>query len=49
MEEKNIRWGELVGGMLIVGCSIALVVSLREQLQSIPYFRFCIVSIITAA
>ena len=27
MEEKNIRWGELVGGLLIVCCSIALVVS----------------------
>src|SRR5438128_1815264 len=25
MEEGNIRWGELVGGLLIVGGSIALV------------------------
>ncbi|MFV2065677.1 MAG: hypothetical protein ACC645_01765, partial [Pirellulales bacterium] len=49
MEEKNIRWGELVGGMLIVGGSIALVVSLREQLQSIPYFRFFIFSGVTTA
>ncbi len=27
MEEQNIRWGELIGGLLIVGCSIALVIS----------------------
>ena len=27
MEESSIRWGELVGGLLIIGCSIALVVS----------------------
>lgn len=38
MEEKNIRWGELVSGMLIVGCSIGLVVSLWSTLESIPYF-----------
>ena len=25
MEERNIRWGELVGGLLFVGGSIALV------------------------
>src|SRR5215470_9892372 len=28
MEESNIRWGEIVGGLLIVGCSTALVISL---------------------
>ena len=28
MEEKNILWGELIGGTLIIGCSIALVISL---------------------
>src|SRR5207302_811647 len=38
MEEKNILWGELVGGLLIVGCSIALVLTLWKSLQSLPYF-----------
>ena len=32
MEENNIRWGELVGGLLIVGCSVALVISLWSQI-----------------
>jgi hypothetical protein len=40
LEEHNILWGELVGGLLIVGCSIALVVTLRQTLEAIPYFRF---------
>ena len=26
LEEKNIRWGEIVGGLLIVGCSLAVTV-----------------------
>jgi hypothetical protein len=49
MEERNILWGELVGGLLIVGCSIALVLSLREKLEELPYFPFLIVSAVTAA
>lgn len=49
MEDRNIRWGELVGGLLIVGCSIALVISLREQLEAIPYFQFVIFNGVTAA
>ena len=24
MEESNIRWGEIIGGLLIIGCSTAL-------------------------
>jgi hypothetical protein len=49
MEERNILWGELVGGLLIVGCSIALVISLRETLEKIPYFPFLIVGALAAA
>ncbi|MBM4071574.1 MAG: hypothetical protein FJ271_21965 [Planctomycetes bacterium] len=49
MEERNILWGELVGGMLIVGCSIALVVSWWRTLEDIPYFPFLIFAAITAA
>ncbi|MBC8354714.1 MAG: hypothetical protein H8E66_22265 [Planctomycetes bacterium] len=35
MQDKNIRWGELVSGLLIVGCSIALVISLRSEIESL--------------
>ena len=48
MEERNILWGELVGGLLIVGCSIALVISLRQTLEEIPYFLFLIVGAVAA-
>ena len=34
MEEKNIRWGELVGGLLIVGCSVALVISFWSEIAA---------------
>ena len=49
LEEKNILWGELVGGLLIVGCSIALVISLWRTLEAIPYFPFIIFAAITAS
>ncbi|HVX59447.1 MAG TPA: hypothetical protein VHC19_02560, partial [Pirellulales bacterium] len=42
MEQRNIRWGELVGGLLIVCSSIALVSSLWDTLNTIPYFQFLI-------
>lgn len=47
MEERNILWGELTGGLLIVGCSVALVISLWRTLQEIPYFPFFIISGLT--
>jgi hypothetical protein len=49
MEERNILWGELVGGLLIVGCSIALVLTLWHSLQAIPYFPFLLFTALTAA
>jgi hypothetical protein len=49
MEERNILWGELAGGMLIVGCSIALVITLWRSLEQLPYFPFLIFASITAA
>jgi hypothetical protein len=49
MEERNIRWGELVGGLLIVGSSVALVISIWEQLKAIPYFQFFIFVAVSAA
>ncbi|MFQ5735158.1 MAG: hypothetical protein ACE5KM_24760, partial [Planctomycetaceae bacterium] len=50
MDEKNIRWGELVSGMLIVGSAIGLVISLWSTLQqSIPYFPALLFMLGTAA
>ena len=49
MEERNILWGELVGGLLIVGCSIALVVTLWNRLEAIPYFPFLLSVAVTLA
>ncbi|HTW95859.1 MAG TPA: hypothetical protein VMD30_13735 [Tepidisphaeraceae bacterium] len=48
MEAGNIRWGELVGGMLIVGCSIALVLSLWSQIAHQPVLKFLIFNLVTA-
>ena len=49
MEERHILWGELVGGLLMVGCSVALVLSLWQTLEQIPLFPFIILATITAA
>ncbi|MGH9956944.1 MAG: zinc ribbon domain-containing protein, partial [Pyrinomonadaceae bacterium] len=49
MEESNIRWGEIVGGLLIIGCSTALVVSLWSQISQIPVLKFLIFTTVTAA
>lgn len=49
MEERNIRWGELVGGLLIVGCSVALVVSLWTQIARLPLVQFLVFTSVTAA
>jgi len=48
MEESNIRWGELIGGLLIIGCSTALVVSLWAQIAEIPVLKFLIFTTVTA-
>src|SRR5206468_10602489 len=49
MEESNIRWGEIIGGLLIIGCSTALVVSLWAQISQIPVLKFLIFTGVTAA
>src|SRR5437870_13407990 len=49
MEQSNIRWGEIVGGMLIIGCSTALVNSLWAQISRIPVLKFLIFTTVTAA
>ncbi len=50
MLEKNIRWGELASGILIVGSAIGLVTSLRNELRdTIPYFSALLFLLVTAA
>ena len=49
MEEKNIRWGELVGGLLIVCCSIALVISFWAKIAERPFLKFFVFNGVTAA
>ena len=49
MEDKNIRWGELVGGLLIVGCSIALVISFWARIAERPFLKFFVFNGVTAA
>jgi hypothetical protein len=49
MEERNILWGELVGGLLIVGCSIALVLTLWHSLESLPYSSVLLFAALTAS
>ena len=48
MEEKNIRWGELMGGLLIIGCSIALVISFWAEIANWPFFKFGVFTTVTA-
>ena len=52
MLEKNIRWGELVGGLLIVGCAVGLVISLQTQLktaqQQVPFLVPLLFMLVTA-
>ena len=49
MEEKNIRWGELIGGLLVVCCSIALVISFWEHFKQNLYFQSLIFVTVSAA
>ncbi|ADB18052.1 hypothetical protein Psta_3388 [Pirellula staleyi DSM 6068] len=49
LEEKNIRWGELVGGLLIVGCTVALVISFWSEINDRPLLKFLLLNGVTAA
>lgn len=49
MEESSVRWGELVGGLLIIGCSIALVVSLWSEIAEREFLKFSVFIGVTAA
>jgi hypothetical protein len=49
MEERNILWGEVVGGLLIVGCSFALAVHLANTQRDNPYLPPFLFATISAA
>ena len=49
MEESSIRWGELIGGLLIIGCSIALVVSLWSEIATRSFLKFSVFIGVTTA
>lgn len=49
MEENNIRWGELVGGLLIIGCSTALVASFWAGITQRPWLQFSVFTAVTAS
>ncbi|MCC5848210.1 MAG: hypothetical protein JJU29_08955 [Verrucomicrobia bacterium] len=49
LEESNIRWGELVGGLLILFCSGALVVSFWEHIHELWFLQVGLFTGITAA
>jgi hypothetical protein len=40
LEDKNIRWGELVGGLIVVGCSVALVLSFWASIAERPFLKY---------
>jgi hypothetical protein len=40
MEQRNILWGELLSGLLIVGCSIMLVIYLWKAHEGNPLYQF---------
>lgn len=48
MEQRNLNWGELVGGLLIVSGSIALVLSFWNQIAERPYLKFIVFNGFTA-
>lgn len=48
MEESSIRWGELIGGLLIIGCSLALVISLWSEIAERPFLQFSVFMGLTA-
>ncbi len=48
MEERNMRWGELIGGLLIVCCSVALVISFWSEIAERPWLKFVLFNGVTA-
>lgn len=49
MEPHNIRWGELIGGLLFIIGAAALVITQWETLERFRYFRFLAFTATTAS
>ena len=49
MEQRNLNWGELIGGLLIVCGSIAMVISFWSQIANSPFLKFIVFNGFTAA
>src|SRR5258708_32428288 len=49
LEQSNVRSGEIIGGILIIGCSTALVISPWAQISRVPLMKFLIFTTVTAA
>jgi hypothetical protein len=49
MEESSVRWGELAGGLLVIGFSIALVFSLWGEIAAKPFLKFSVFIGVTTA
>lgn len=47
MQESNIRVGEIIAGLLIVGSAVGLIISLRNTLKAIPYSSATLFMLIT--
>lgn len=48
MEQSNIRWGEIIGGLIIIGCSTALVISLWSTISQNPFYKFVFFTLATS-
>jgi hypothetical protein len=49
MQERNIKWGEIIGGLLVIGSSTALVISLWQTISQIPVLKFLIFTFVTVS
>ncbi len=48
MEQRHIRWGELIGGLLIVCCSMVLVISFWNVIAELPWMQYALFNGVTA-
>ncbi|MFM8285460.1 MAG: hypothetical protein ACKOGA_01870, partial [Planctomycetaceae bacterium] len=48
MEQRNLNWGELIGGLMILSGSLALVFSFWNEIAGRPLLKFCVFNGFTA-
>ncbi len=49
MEKRNIRWGEILSGLVIVGCSVALVITLWSTIAQYALLKFGVFTAVVAS